>query len=74
MKLQLSTMFLKPEITLYWVDLAHIFEQKFKTDKFKLKTNLRFFVDYSSIYYIIQLIKNNSFRVRYGIANRKHCY
>ena len=50
-------MFLKPEITLYWVDLAHIFEQKFKTDKFKLNTNLRFFVDYSSIYYIIQLIK-----------------
>jgi hypothetical protein len=43
MKLQLSTMFLKPEITLYWVDLAHIFEQKFKTDKFKLNTNLRFF-------------------------------
>ena len=57
MKLQLLFMFLKPEITLYWVDLAHIFEQKFKTDKFKLNTNLRFFVDYSSIYYIIDLLR-----------------
>ena len=50
------------------------FDQQFKCKIFKPDTNLRFCVDYSSIYYIIQLIKNNSFRVRYGISNRKHCY
>lgn len=41
----------------YWANLLRFFDQQFKYKIFKPDTNLRFCVDYSSIYYIIQLIK-----------------
>ena len=57
MKFQLSYIFSKREIMQYWRYLLRFFDQPFKYQMFKPDTNLRFCVDYSSIYYIIQLIK-----------------